>query len=77
MNAWVKKNPLSQKTVGATPFFIQDPKKSNRRRRSVTHEPSGIRLGYAAELQRRGTCVCEVGAEDGDEFNKISTQDSA
>lgn len=55
MNACVKKKPLSQNTVGATPFSIQDPKNSSRRRRSVTQDPRGIKLGYAAELQRSGT----------------------
>lgn len=66
MNAWVKKKPLSQNTLGATPYSIHEPKNSNRRRRSVTHDPRGIKLGYAAAAQRSGTC-CQGG-----ERNEIS-----
>ena len=45
MKAWVKKKPLTQKTLGEVPLFIQSFRKEMRSSRSFTQEPKGFSDG--------------------------------
>ena len=45
MKAWVKKKPLTQKTFGEVPLFIQSFRKEMRSNRSFTQEPKGFSDG--------------------------------
>lgn len=55
MSACVEKKAASQKARGAVAPRTHAPKKATRRSRSESHEPSGLREGYATAAHAAGT----------------------